>query len=93
MPAITPESPALLCCLGAVQVLGLLSAALARLGEGSRRQVVCQRLFLACLGLVGLGTIVSLGMPSGWWVASGSTLSLMVVTATWDCGRTRPAEA
>jgi hypothetical protein len=93
MPSIIPDSPALLCCVGAVQVLGLLSAALTRLAEGSRRQSVCQWLFFVCLGLVGLGTIVSLGLPSGWWVASGATLSMMVVTATWDFGRSRPAEA
>jgi len=64
-----------------------LSAWLARLSEGSARQAACQRFFLACLLLVGLGTIASLALVPTYWVASGTTLSLMVLAATCDFRR------
>ncbi len=73
--------------LASIQLIGLLSACLARLSEGSVRQVACQRFFLACLLLVGLGTIASLTLIPAYWVASGTTLSLMVLAATCDFRR------
>jgi hypothetical protein len=71
-----------------IQVFGLVSATIARLGEGSGCQTLCQRVFLACLGLVGVATAVSVGLLApGAWVACGATLSLMVLMATCDFGR------
>jgi hypothetical protein len=72
------------CCLGAVQVLGLLSAAVARLSEGSRCQAPGQWAFLALLAIVGCVTVVSLALGSGFWLPSGATLSLMILGAVCD---------
>ena len=86
MSAAGLASHSLLACLAVVLLLGLLSALLARLSHGSRRQVACQRAFLGCMVLVGVSTIVSLVVATGWWLPSGTTFSLMVLTAIWDFG-------
>ena len=72
--------------LGVIQILGLISAWLARLSEGSPSQVSCQRLFLACLALVGLTTMASIALSPTpkYWLASGVTLSVMILAAIWD---------
>ncbi|MEX0676135.1 MAG: hypothetical protein WD063_03620 [Pirellulales bacterium] len=70
--------------LGLIQIAGLLSAWLARLSEGSSRQVWCQRLFVGCLALVGLSTMVVVALGARYWVASGATLSAMILAAVWD---------
>jgi hypothetical protein len=70
--------------LGFIQIAGLLSAWLARLSEGSRRQAWCQRLFVACLALVGLTTMLVVALGARHWVASGATLSAMILAAIWD---------
>jgi hypothetical protein len=67
-----------------VQVLGLLSAGLARFSEGSRGQVACQWLFFACLILVGLTTMAALGFGPGHWILLGATFSTMVLSVTCD---------
>ena len=78
--------------VAATQIVGLTSAWLARLAEGSRRQASCQCLFMLSLAVVGLTTGLSLCLNAGGWFLSGTTLSLMVVAATIDCGRSeRPA--
>jgi hypothetical protein len=78
------EASLLLWGLGSIQVAGLISAWLARLSEGSRRQACCQRLFFGCLGLIGLTTMASLALGPKYWLPSGMTLSIMVVGAVWD---------
>ena len=70
--------------LGSIQIAGLFSAWLARLSEGSRRQAWCHRLFLACLGLIGLTTMASLALGPKYWLPSGMTLAVMVLGAVWD---------
>ncbi|MCL4190829.1 MAG: hypothetical protein KJZ87_03720 [Thermoguttaceae bacterium] len=88
------ENSVFLLILGVIQAVGLISAALARLSEGSGRQAASQRLFLACLALVGGCTVVSLVLGPGYWLTSGTTLSLMVLAATCDfnyAGRTETA--
>ena len=67
-----------------VQVLGLVSAAMARVSVGSRTEPYCQRLFIASLVLVGVATISALGLGPGHWLALGTTLAVMVLTVTWD---------
>lgn len=74
--------------LAVIQAAGLLSACAARLGEGSVRQACCQWLFFGCLSLVGLATMVALAVGPEACLASGTTLAVMVLTATWDFGRT-----
>lgn len=70
--------------LTAVQVLGLASAAVARLSEGSRCQAPGQCVFLVFLALIGGITVGTLLLGSGFWLASGGTLSLMVLGAVCD---------
>ena len=70
--------------LVAVQLLGLLSAWIARLSEGSSRQTAAQRLFFVSLALVGVATLVSLGLGPGAWLSSAIVLSVMVVGAVCD---------
>lgn len=79
--------------LGAVLLSGLTTAWVTRLSEGSCRQTSCQRLFLGSLAVVGLTTIVSVGLGPGCWLASGATLTLMVLTVTCDFSRSRQATA
>jgi len=72
--------------LGVIQILGLISAWLARLSEGSASQASCQRLFIACLALVGLTTMASIALSPTpkYWLASGVTLGVMILAAIWD---------
>ncbi|MGD0899105.1 MAG: hypothetical protein ABR915_14800 [Thermoguttaceae bacterium] len=79
--------------IGAVQVLGLLSACVARLAEGSRGQAWFQRLFFVCLLLVGLAATVASGVGPGCWMLSNATLAVMVLMATFDPCRSGKARA
>jgi hypothetical protein len=73
--------------LAVIQVIGLVSAWLARASEGSRRETSCQRIFFACLGLMGLATMAAFSLSPGWWLTSGATLSVMILVATCDFER------
>lgn len=68
----------------AVQLLGLFSAWIARLSEGSSRQTAAQCLFFVSLALVGAATLVSLGLRPGDWLSSAIVLSVMVVGTVCD---------
>jgi len=70
--------------LFAVQLVGLGSAWLARMSEGSRCQGACQCFFFLCMVVVGTVTVLSLHVGPGWWLTSGTTLSLMALAATYD---------
>lgn len=70
--------------LGLIPIAGLLCAWLARLSEGSCRQAWCQRLFVACLAIVGLLTMAFVALGARYWLASGATLSVMILAAVWD---------
>ena len=76
---------------GIVQAIGLTSACVARLSQGSRRQTSCQRAFFGSLAVVGGAGIFSLDLGPGCWLVSGTTLSLMVLIAVWDFGQSRQA--
>jgi hypothetical protein len=83
-----------ICFLGAVQVLGLASAAMTRVGEGSAWQPVTQQLFFVCMALVGAETMLALGMGLvGCWLPSAATLAVMVVAATCDFSRAQGANS
>ena len=69
---------------GSIQVVGLLSAWLARLSEGSRRQTSCHGLFFVCLALIGLSMIASMAAGPKYSLPTGITLSVMVLAAVWD---------
>lgn len=74
--------------LFSIQLLGVVSAVLARLSERSALQSWCQGLFLASLGLMGLVTAASLSLGPGMTLASGATLAVMAVAAVCEL---RPA--
>jgi len=75
------------------QLLGLLSAWITRISEGSSRQAVAQRLFLLSLALVGTGALLSIGLGPCYWLSSGVVLSLMVLATTCDFKPSRQAAA
>jgi uncharacterized membrane protein len=70
-----------------VQAVGVASACLTRLSEGSLGEDACQLAFLGSLSLMGLATLASLAIGPGACVTSGATLTVMVLTATWDMRR------
>ena len=69
-----------------VQILGLFSALLSRLGDGSPGEGRCQCFFIFCLALMGAITITSMSLGPGAWLTCGATLSIMVLIALYDCG-------
>jgi hypothetical protein len=79
-----PETSLVVWSLASVQVAGIASAWLARLSEGSRNQAPCQWLFVALLAVVGMATMASVTLGPRYWLASGATLSVMVLAAIWD---------
>jgi len=76
--------PVILAVLLITEILGLLSAALARLSEGSSYQAFGQRFFLTCLGLLGVTTMIALILDPACWLSSGATFAMMVLAATCD---------
>jgi hypothetical protein len=72
------------CLVLAAQAVGLGSAWLARRSEGSSLQARFQQFFLVSLLLVGVATIVAMGLGPCCWLSSGTTFSLMVLAATCD---------
>ncbi len=69
-----------------IQILGLLSALLSRLGDGSPGEGRCQCFFIFCLAVMGATTIASMSLGPGAWLTCGATLSIMVLIALYDCG-------
>jgi len=87
MPYHGLEHPVILCILGVIQLLGLFSAFATRLTRWTRDTRICRGVFFACLGIVAASTIWMLGEKSGAWLPSGTTFSLMVLTAVCDFDR------
>jgi hypothetical protein len=85
------DSPTGLGLLIATQLLGVLSACLARLSEGSCCQTVGQCMFVGVLTLMGAATMVALAIGPGCWVACSATLSVMILTVTCDFRGSREA--
>jgi hypothetical protein len=74
----------LLCAFGAVQILGVLAAGVARLTEGTRHERGGQWLCLAALAVVGglCGAAVQFGPDTA--AACAVTLALMTMIAVAD---------
>jgi glycerol uptake facilitator-like aquaporin len=72
--------------MGVIQVLGLISAFATRLRRSARDSMASHWVFFACLGVVAMSTVLMVGAKSGTWLTSGTTFSLMVLTAVWDFG-------
>jgi hypothetical protein len=78
------DSPTALWLLIGAQFLGVASAWLARLCEGSPRQAASQRMFFGVLPLMGAATMVAFAVGPGYWLACSTTLAFMVLTVTCD---------
>jgi len=91
--AIPFDVPELTWILAVVQAVGLLSTWLARSSVGCRGQRPCQWLFLSCLLLVGLGTVLAMAISAAHWLFSAGTLALMILAAVWDFGVQSSTEA
>jgi hypothetical protein len=92
MPEFGPSTASW--CLTSIQVVGLTSGWLARIGEGSKLQTSAQRLFLLCLAIVGLSMMGAWVVNPRSCLTTAATIGVMVLTATWDfsAGRTTPLE-
>jgi formate hydrogenlyase subunit 3/multisubunit Na+/H+ antiporter MnhD subunit len=77
----------------AIEILGLASAMLVRLTEGSPSQAACQAIFFAVMLLVGVASLAALSAGLGHWFVLGSTLAVMVLMATLDFGGRDRAQA
>ena len=78
------DSPAALWLLVAAQILGILAAFAARFSEGSPRQAISQGMFFAVMLLMGVATLVAMGVGPGCWVGCATTLAVMMLTVTCD---------
>jgi hypothetical protein len=76
-----------------VQILGFLSASLARASVGQAHQTFCQHLFFASFIGVAIATMSCLAMGSLWWVFSAGMFGWMAIAATWDAGHKTPETA
>ncbi|MBN2474654.1 MAG: hypothetical protein JXB62_08600 [Pirellulales bacterium] len=72
-----------------IELLGLGSAWVTRLSEGSRYETGCQLVFLGLLTITGLATIATAGMGIGYWLTSGPTVCLMALMVLCDFRRAR----
>lgn len=86
-------SPAPSVALGVLLVAGLLAAWIVRKNQSSRRAALWQGVFFGLLALVGAATIIAVGLGPSYWAISGSALSMMVLTATYDFRRSPRATA
>jgi len=67
-----------LCAVGAVQVFGLIAAAVARLAEGTRHERGCQWLCILALGVVGM--LCGFAIQYGPDAAAACAVTLMLMT-------------
>jgi cadmium resistance protein CadD (predicted permease) len=69
-----------------VQMLGLASVLFARLPRRTKSHEYARGIYLGCLVVLGLATMVAIGSGSGYWAWCGTTFSLMAVGGTFDQG-------
>lgn len=79
-------SPAF-CAIGAVQVLGVIAAAAARLTEGTRHESCGQCLCLGALAFVGTACGVAIQYGPGAAAASAAALAVMTLITVADFSR------
>ena len=85
------DSSTALWLLVAAQFLGVATAWLARLSEGSARQTLSQWMFFGAMPLMGGATMAALAVGPGCWLACSTTLAFMVLTVTCDFRGSREA--
>jgi hypothetical protein len=79
-------SPAF-CAIGAVQVIGVLAAAAARLTEGTRHESWGQCLCLGALAFVGTSCGIAIQYGPGAAAASAAALAVMTLITVADFSR------
>jgi hypothetical protein len=67
-----------------LQLCGLGSAWMARVNGGCRHERTAHLVFFFCLTVLGVATVMAMASGPRWCLSSGTTLSLMLLTATWD---------
>ncbi|NIP86220.1 MAG: hypothetical protein GTO03_11900 [Planctomycetales bacterium] len=72
--------------LGAVQILGLVGAVMARATENSSNYALWLGFFISCLIAVAATAMICLWLPCGLGTLSGFTLGAMLIAATGDFG-------
>lgn len=83
MPAL--NSAAGLWIFGGVQLIGITSAWVARLSEGSVHQAFCQKFFFLSLVLMGLATMATVAAARpGLWLTSAVTLAVSLLVVICD---------
>ncbi len=73
--------------LATIQILGMASAWLARLSQGSANQDRWQRLFFFSLLAVGGATMLSLRLPPACWCVSAVLFTLTILVVVCDFRR------
>ena len=86
LPLAIAVSP-VFCALGAVQVLGVVAAGVARLTEGTRHESGGQWLCLAALGIMGSVCGVAIQFSPDAAAAAAGTLALMTMISVADFSR------
>ncbi|MDZ4820575.1 MAG: hypothetical protein SGJ20_16540 [Planctomycetota bacterium] len=78
------DSATIIWCFALIEACGLITAVVARVGEGSHRQIVLHRLFMLFLVLNGAGAMLAVRIGPGLWLSSAATLGVMIVAAVCD---------
>lgn len=73
--------------------VGLAAAWVVRMHAGRRREGLAQIVFLFCLPLIALATVVGQHLCLTMWPLSAATLAVMIVLATADLSSRRSAMA
>lgn len=82
MPAL--DTAANLWIFVGVQLIGMTSAWVARLSEGSVHQEFCQKFFFLSLVLMGLATMLTAAGRPGLWMTSAVTLAISLLVVICD---------
>ncbi len=83
------DSPTALWILVVAQIVGVLTAFVARFSEGSPRQAISQNVFFAVLLLMGAAALLAMAVGPGCWLGCATTLAVMILTVTCDFRRGR----
>jgi len=88
LPLAVAVSP-VFCALGAVQVLGIVAAGVARLTEGTRHEVGGQWLCLTALAVIGAVCGVAIQFGPDTAAAAATTLAVMTLITVADFSHVR----
>ncbi|MHB0956187.1 MAG: hypothetical protein ACYC0X_07395 [Pirellulaceae bacterium] len=78
--------PYLFWCTIAIQLISVATIVAIQLRPRGRRRSACEQIFIGLMLAMGLVTVLAISATSDAWLASGATLSVMTVCATYDLG-------